>query len=63
MPIQIYWKCYKQKKKRIFFREKKSDIPLYIYAEKIDYGYSLEPPWQGGSNEYPHSMFFSKLEK
>ena len=25
--------------------------------KNIDCGYSLEPPCQGGSNEYPHSMF------
>ena len=29
-----------------------------IYLLKnIDYGYSLEPPSRGGSNEYPQSMF------
>ena len=26
-------------------------------AKNIDYGYSLEPPHRGGSNEYPQSMF------
>ena len=25
--------------------------------KNIDCGYSLEPPRQGGSNEYPQSMF------
>ena len=25
--------------------------------QNIDYGYSLEPPGQGGSNMYPQSMF------
>ena len=25
--------------------------------KNIDYGYSLEPPRRGGSNEYPQSMF------
>ena len=25
--------------------------------QNIDYGYSLEPPRQGGSNVYPQSMF------
>ena len=24
----------------------------------MGYGYSLEPPRRGGSNEYPESMFF-----
>ena len=28
-----------------------------IPAQKIDCGYSLEPPRQGGSNEYPQSIF------
>ena len=26
-------------------------------AQNIDYGYSLEPPRRGGSNEYLQSMF------
>ena len=26
-------------------------------AQNIDCGYSLEPPRQGGSNEYPQSVF------
>ena len=26
------------------------------FAPKIDYGYSLEPPLQGGSNVYPQSL-------
>ena len=29
---------------------------FYISAQNIDCGYLLEPPWQGGSNEYPQSM-------
>ena len=28
-----------------------------IFAQNIDLGYMLEPPQQGGSNEYPQSMF------
>ena len=32
-------------------------------AQNIDYGCSLEPPRQGGSNEYPQSMFFSTNKK
>ena len=32
-------------------------IIFLISAQNIDCGYSLEPPWQGGSNEYPQSMF------
>ena len=32
-------------------------IIFVISAQNIDCGYSLEPPRQGGSNEYPQSMF------
>ena len=32
-------------------------IIFLISAQNIDYGYSLEPPHRGGSNEYPQSMF------
>ena len=41
------------------FQMKKSDI-FHIPAQNIDCGYSLEPPWRGGSNEYPQSMFLAK---
>ena len=41
------------------FSDKKSDI-FHISAQNIDYGYSLEPPRRGGSNEYPQSMFSAK---
>ena len=29
----------------------------------MDRGYSLEPPRWGGSNEYPQSMFWTKIRK
>ena len=32
-------------------------IIFFISAQNIDYGYSLEPPRRGGSNEYSQSMF------
>ena len=32
-------------------------IIFLISAQKIDCGYSLEPPRRGGSNEYPQYMF------
>ena len=32
-------------------------ISFLSSARKIDYGYSLEPPRRGGSNEYPQSIF------
>ena len=54
MPIQIYWKIYHQKNWN--FQTNNSDI-FHISAQNIDCGYSLEPPWPGGSNEYPQSMF------
>ena len=38
------------------FQIKNSDI-FHVSAQNIDYGYSLEPPRRGGSNEYPQSMF------
>ena len=38
-------------------------IFFHISAQNIDCGYSLEPPRQGGSNEYPQSMFLSKNKK
>ena len=44
------------------FQIKNSDI-FHISAQNIDCGYSLEPPWQGGSNEYPQSMFLSRKKK
>ena len=53
-------KIYNQKKE--FFQIKNSDI-FHIFAQNIDCEYSLEPPRRGGSNEYPQSMFLSKIRK
>ena len=36
---------------------------FHISAQNIDCGYSLELPHQGGSNEYPQSMFLSSNKK
>ena len=36
---------------------------VLIFAQNIDYGYTLEPPRRGGSNEYPQSMFWRKNKK
>ena len=44
------------------FHWKNFDIFL-IFAQNIDYGYTLEPPRRGDSNEYPQSMFWSKNKK
>ena len=41
------------------FLDKNSDI-FHISAQNIDCGYSLEPPRQGGSNEYPQCMFLEQ---
>ena len=42
-----------QSKKRYFL----------IFAQNINCGYTLEQPRRGGSNEYPQTMFRSKIEK
>ena len=34
-----------------------------IFPQNIDCGDTLEPPCQGGSNEYPQSMFWSKKKE
>ena len=44
------------------FSDKNSDI-FHISAQNIDCGYLLEPPRQGGSKEYPQSMFLSRKKK
>ena len=54
-PIQIHRKFHRKKTEN--FQIKNSDM-FHISAQNIDCGYSLEPPWRGGSNEYPQSMFF-----
>ena len=36
---------------------------FFFFAQNIDCGYTLEPPRRGGSNEYPQSMFWSKIKK
>ena len=41
------------------FQIKNSDI-FHVSAQNLDCGYSLEPPYRGGSNEYPQSMFLSR---
>ena len=44
------------------FSDKNSDI-FHTSAQNIDFGYSLEPPRRGGSNEYPQSKFFNRNKK
>ena len=49
------------KKKTESFHIKNSDFSFS--DQNIDCGYPFEPPWQGGSNEYPQSMFLSRNKK
>ena len=49
----------KKKKKKKKIQIKNSDI-LYISAQNIDCGYSLELLQRGGSNVYPQSMFLNR---
>ena len=44
------------------FQIKNSDMFL-ISAQYMDCGYSLEPSWRGGSNEYPQYMLLSRNKK
>ena len=60
MPIQIYWKFYLQTTEN--FQIKNDDI-FHISAQNIDWGYPLEQPRRGGSNEYQQSMFLSRNKK
>ena len=41
----------------------KNFIEKNICFNNIDCGYTLEPLWLGGSQEYPQSMFLSKNKK
>ena len=43
---------------------KKNDIfNIFLLKISIGCGYTLECPWQGGSNEYPQPMFWIKNKK
>ena len=48
--------------KKLNFRWKNFDA-FNILAQNIHCGYTLEPPQQGGSNEYPQCMFWIKNKK
>ena len=41
----------------------KKYVIFHISAQNIDYGYSLELPRWGSSNEYPQSMFWAEIRK
>ena len=36
---------------------------FFFLLINFDCGYRLELPYEGGSNEYPQSMFWSKIKK
>ena len=38
-------------------------IIFQISTQNIDFGYLLEPPHWGSSNEYPQSMFWAEIWK
>ena len=38
------------------------NIFFLFLLKNIDFGYALEPPRRGGSNEYPQTMFCSDME-
>ena len=41
----------------------KNSGSFHVSAQNIDFGYLLEPPRRGGSNEYPQSMFLRRNKK
>ena len=41
----------------------KNSGSFHVSAQNIDCGYSLEPPREGGSNEYPQYMFLAEIRK
>ena len=49
-------------KKWKFLNKKNSDI-FHISAQNVDFGYSLEPPHWGSSNEYPQSLFWAEIRR
>ena len=61
--VKIIKVCFRDENSaRTIANLKKSDI-FHIAAQKLDCGYSLEPPRRGGSNEYPQSLFISKIRQ
>ena len=64
MPMQCteIFKVVKKIKNKKKMSRKNVDIFL-IFAQNIECGYTLEPPRQGGFNEYPQCMFWIKNKK
>ena len=56
----MYWLFYNQTRK--IFRQKNPDI-FHISAQNMNCVCSLEPPYWGGSNQYPQSMFLAEIRK
>ena len=59
MPIK-YTENFTTKKKENF---QIKNFDINVSAQNIDCRYSLEPPQQGGFNEYPQSMFWAEIRK
>ena len=69
-----FWKT-KSEKQTNFWKtksEKQTNFSLLIYngiyvfvfpLKNIDCGYSWEPPWRGGSNEFPQSVLSRNTKK
>ena len=65
MKTRLFKYIEKHLKKTENFQIENADI-FHISAPNIEGaggGYSLEPPWQGGSNECPQFMFLSRNKK
>ena len=60
---------YAMQVKRPTLRHHYENVPMQhtdffsYFCSNIDRGYALEPPHQGGSNEYPQFMFWIKNKK
>ena len=63
IPIQIYEKICKTKKKKKKKNQLKNSESFHVSAQNIDCGYSLEPPRRGGCNKYPQSIFLGRNKK
>ena len=59
--------CNTESLKSHFYLVKLGFTGVYIISlfllKNIDWGYSLEQPHRGGSNEYPQSMFWAGIRK
>ena len=58
-----YWNILKISPQKTESFQIKILILFHNSAQSIAYGYLLDPPRRGGSNEYPQSMFLSRNKK